>query len=89
MSWQPANLPYANDLESRVVLKALTTAHQALGQLKGLANPDRVRPAGADAQIPTNRRHIPESAFHRWRFDQARRTAQLLYQSFPDQCTDL
>ncbi|WP_162419014.1 Fic family protein [Cyclobacterium roseum] len=37
MSWQPTNLPYANDLESRVVLKALTTAHQALGQLKGLA----------------------------------------------------
>lgn len=37
MSWQPANLPYANDLESRGVLKALTTAHQALGQLKGLA----------------------------------------------------
>jgi len=37
MSWQPTNLPYPHDLESRPILKALTTAHQALGQLKGLA----------------------------------------------------
>lgn len=38
MSWQPSNLPYEKDLETRAVLKALTTAHQALGQLKGLAS---------------------------------------------------
>lgn len=88
MSWQPANLPYANDLESRVVLKALTTAHQALGQLKGLANPDRVCTAGTDAQIPTNCRYLSQSALHRWCSDQAGRPAQLLYQSFPDKCLD-
>jgi len=37
MTWQPSNLPYSYDMESRAVLKALTTAHQALGQLKGFA----------------------------------------------------
>ncbi|TVP48411.1 MAG: Fic family protein [Mongoliibacter sp.] len=37
MSWQPTNLPYAHDLESPAVLKALIKAHKALGQLQGLA----------------------------------------------------
>lgn len=35
--WQPTNLPYAIDLETKAVLKKLTGAHRALAELKGIA----------------------------------------------------
>ena len=37
MTWQPQNLPYQEDLETRTVLKGLTKAHRALAELKGMA----------------------------------------------------
>jgi len=37
MTWQPSLLPVATELETKSVLKALNLAHQALGQLKGVA----------------------------------------------------
>lgn len=35
--WQPTNLPYPIDLETKAVLKKLTGAHRALAELKGIA----------------------------------------------------
>jgi Fic family protein len=37
MSWKPSNLPYDVELETKIVLKKLTSAHRALAELKGLA----------------------------------------------------
>ncbi|MEQ8810225.1 MAG: Fic family protein [Imperialibacter sp.] len=37
MTWQPTPLPYPIDLETKAVLKALTQAHRALAELKGVA----------------------------------------------------
>lgn len=37
MNWQPTPLPYASDLESKTILKALNRAHRALAELKGVA----------------------------------------------------
>ena len=35
--WQPKNLPFEEDLETRKVLKKLAIAHRALAELKGIA----------------------------------------------------
>lgn len=35
--WQPTNLPYPIDLETKAILKKLTGAHRALAELKGIA----------------------------------------------------
>ncbi|MBV6641907.1 MAG: Fic family protein [Cyclobacteriaceae bacterium] len=37
MNWQPTPLPYASDLETKTILKALNQAHRALAELKGVA----------------------------------------------------
>jgi Fic family protein len=37
MSWQPKPLPYAQDLETKAVLKKLALVNRALAELKGLA----------------------------------------------------
>lgn len=37
MSWQPLNLPYKQDFETKAVLKKLLTANKALAELKGVA----------------------------------------------------
>lgn len=37
MSWKPKPLPYPNELETKLVLKKLTSAHRALAELKGVA----------------------------------------------------
>ncbi|MGC9341548.1 MAG: Fic family protein [Bacteroidales bacterium] len=37
LNWQPEELPLANDIETRAVLKALPKAHAALAELKGIA----------------------------------------------------
>ena len=37
MSWQPGELPFKTDLETKRVLKSLPTAHAALAELKGIA----------------------------------------------------
>ena len=37
-NWQPANLPYNFDFETKSILKALPSAHAALAELKGLAS---------------------------------------------------
>lgn len=35
--WIPSNLPYNEDLETKTVLKKLTSAHRSLAELKGIA----------------------------------------------------
>ena len=37
MSWKPSYLPLEKDLETKVVLKSLASAHRALAELKGIA----------------------------------------------------
>lgn len=37
MSWKPSYLPLKKDLETKVVLKSLASAHRALAELKGIA----------------------------------------------------
>lgn len=37
MSWHPQHLPYAQDFETKAVLKKLASANRALAELKGLA----------------------------------------------------
>lgn len=37
MTWIPSNLPYNEDLETKTVLKKLTSAHRSLAELKGIA----------------------------------------------------
>lgn len=37
MSWQPLNLPYKQDFETKAILKKLLTANKALAELKGVA----------------------------------------------------